>query len=125
MGLYFSYIIHFFISLLIGGLFCIGLWISRGGEMNEDGKTYKWRMILFPFYQYMTKKFGEWAKPIIGCYKCYASFWGTIIYWTMTVLAIRTNLIVKDFHVLILLWIIYCFSLVVVNVLLEKITSTE
>lgn len=125
MSVYFSFIIHFFISLLIGGLFCIGLWISRGGEMNEDGKTYKWRMILFPFYRYMTDKFGEWAKPIIGCYKCYASFWGTIIFWTMTVLAIRTGLIVKDFHVLIPLWIIYCFSLVVVNVLFEKITSTE
>jgi len=122
---YLSYLIHFIVSLFIGGLFCIGLWISRGGEMEEDETTYKWKMIFYPFYRYLTKKWGEWANPIIGCYKCYASFWGTILFWTSTAFAIRTNFIIKDYVILIPMCIIYCFSLVVVNVLIEKITDDQ
>lgn len=203
---YFAYIIHFFNSLFIGGLFCIGLWISRGGEMEEDNKTYKWRMIFYPFYRWLTNPYkecefyfeyemekligdinkwfpdnkvgylekldekgtaykisesqkyewnkiaceledkyavkiyiwgtsiqvwkeyervNEWAKPIIGCYKCYASFWGTILFWTLTSFAIKTNFIIKDYSILIPMWVVYCFSLVVVNVLLEKITDDQ
>ena len=125
MSTYYTYIIHFFNSLFIGGLFCIGLWISRGGEMNEDGKTYKWKMIFYPLYRYLTNKLGDLSKPLIGCYKCYASFWGTILYWTLTSFAIRTGYIIKDYSILIPMWIIYCFSLVVVNVLLEKITDDQ
>ena len=123
MSIYFSYVIHFFISLVVGGLFCIGLWISRGGAMNEDGVTYKWKMIFYPLYRLLENKWGEYAKPIIGCYKCYASFWGTILFWLCTSFAIKTNFIISDYSILIPMWVVYCFSLVVVNVLLEKITA--
>ncbi len=93
--------------------------------MEADGKTYKWRMIFYPLYLYLTDKLGEWSKPLIGCYKCYASFWGTILFWTTTAFSVRTEMIRMDFLVLIPMWIIYCFSLVVVNVLLEKITDDQ
>ena len=204
--MYYHYLIHFSVALVIGALFCIGLWISRDGEMEKlpnGEEKYKWRMILYPFYRWLTSPYtekeyyfekemkeliidinkwfpskiigymemdgilafklsdlhkqewnsiaceledkyevkihitennvlqawkqyersNEWAKPIIGCFKCYASFWGTIIFTLVTAFSIRTNFIPLDLFILIPMWILYCFSLVVVNVLVHKLTQ--
>lgn len=120
--MYYHFLIHYFISLLIGSVFCIGLWISRDGELNENG-SYKWKMIFYPLFVKLKDK--EWAKPIIGCYICYASFWGTIMFTLSSLFAIRTNFIPLDYVILIPMWVIYCFSLVVVNVLIEKPTREK
>lgn len=192
---YFSYLIHFAISLLVGVLYCIGIWISRDGETEVDGEGNKrdvWRMILYPIYKELANervvtiryldseydklsskinqwfpdlnidlangqiqetinklkkvsneleskysihfiefphsfevykdyiKVNEWSKPIIACYKCYASFHGSIIFLLSTLFAIRTEMIVYDIYILLPMWIIYVFSLVTLNVLLEK-----
>lgn len=59
-------------------------------------------------------------KPIIGCYKCYASFWGTIVFYLGTKLSIYLEYIPCDYNVLIPMWIFYCLSLVTANCLLYK-----
>jgi hypothetical protein len=129
--------IFFFVSLIIGGLFCIGLyWVSRGEtEIDPEGKERKvWGNLLYPLYKYLSnprkiqvgdKTYHEenfWAKPIIGCFVCFASFWGTIIYWSMVKFATYTKYIEMDIKILLPMWVIYCFSLSTINVFLEKVT---
>lgn len=73
------------------------------------------------FYEtYEQPVFGGWRKPLLLCYKCYASIWGTIIFILMSMFSIKTGLIPQDFYILIPMWIIYVFSLVVANMYLEK-----
>ena len=80
----------------------------------EEGKVYFYK-------QYEENVFSEyWTKPLLLCYKCYASIWGTIIFILMTSFSIKTGLIEKDFSILIPMWIVYVFSLVVANMYLEK-----
>jgi hypothetical protein len=194
-SLYFQYITHFAITLVIGTLYCIGLWISRDGETEIDPQGKErvvWSMVLYPLYKYlanerkvevvynqdyydqltikvkqwfpetdidfvndseeevirkiqpirgeleekyfirvdkiynhaiMSKDYYEvnwWSKPIIACYKCYASFHGTIIFVLSTMFATRVDFIEYDIYILLPMWIIYVFSLVTLNVLLEK-----
>jgi len=208
--LYFHYIIHFFILLFIGGIFCIGLFTSSRGETvtAPDGtKIDMWAMIFYPItkflcktkkkvvyfqkeylselYSQIKKDFPEqkiiyvnsecnmacvvspkdviqyWCsiqskieekylckmsvdehgyvkfwkeyevnifpsllfKPVIGCYKCYASVWGTLIYILGTNFAISTGYIYSDQHILIPMWIVYCMSLVTVNCWMYKIVK--
>lgn len=64
------------------------------------------------------------VKPIVGCYKCYASFWGTLIYVPSLALAIHTNLFEFNIVVSVIMWVIYCMSLVTVNVYFEKKTRS-
>jgi hypothetical protein len=218
MEIWLFYLIHFAIALIVGGLFCIGLWLSSRGadSVKPNGEeTTDWGMIFYPITRLLSKKtkytiyyegdefvklwhdikcdfkqhidlindvdfarsrgqydysvllilgneeeekinialwkmlicdiekrykikgeligremkfyeefekpvYGSWTKPLLLCFKCYASFWGTIIFTLVTLFSIRTNLIPIDFYVLIPMWIIYVFSLVVVNVYLEK-----
>lgn len=207
-----TYIIFFAIALVIGGLFCIGLWYSSLGEDSvkpDNSVTNDWAMIFYPIYRFLNRKkeetiyysgeqlhtlieklqcdykqYGDmvneitikekgfvvtvkdnmeiWeglfcdlykkynetqyvvnenldgfefykiievpvinpyiAKPLLLCFKCYASIWGSIIYWSMVAFAIRTNYIQKDFAILIPMWIFYCLSLVTVNTFIEKKT---
>jgi hypothetical protein len=80
----------------------------------EDGKVYLYE-------QFEENVFSEWwTKPLLLCYKCYASIWGTLIFTLMTLFSIKTGLIEKDFSVLIPMWIIYVFSLVVANMYVYK-----
>lgn len=62
-------------------------------------------------------------KPIIGCYKCYASVWGTIIFSLGTYFAVRVGHLELDYTILIPMWIIYCFSLVTLNCMVYKIVK--
>lgn len=192
---YFAYITFFFITLVIGALYCIGIWISRDGETEIDPQGKErvvWSMILYPLYRYLSNERKEevvynedyyedlnmklnqwfpeigidlmkdsedeivrkikpiqgelqekyfirldkiynhailkkqyyqvnkWSKPIIACYKCYASFHGTIIFVLSTMFATRVDFIEYDIYILLPMWIIYVFSLVTLNVLLEK-----
>ncbi len=135
--MFLNYIIFFFVTLFIGGLSCIGLWWSSRGEEEidpEGNKRVVWSNILYPLYRLLSnpKKIvvGEktyhkenwWAKPIIGCFMCYASFWGTIIYLIMASEAVRYGYIKFDIQTLIIFWVFYCFSLVTINTFLENIT---
>lgn len=205
--MYYHYVIHYFITLLVSSLFCIGLWISRSGEseVSPNGlKVDKWSMIFYPIYKWLAKPrleiieytlpqfleladmvkvdFGKemdlyfkfcqsksiitlsseqftnwlsvakhikneygvkmcihennvvsfykeyyrvrtWTKPIIACYKCFASFWGAILFTISSLFAIRLEYINLDLFILIPMCIIFLLNLVVVNVLLEKISK--
>lgn len=135
--MFLQYIIFFFVSLIIGGLFCIGLWWSSRGEEEIDARgqlRVVYKNILYPLYKKLSnpkkivvgkKTYIEdnwWAKPIIGCYTCMASFWGTIIFVTMSLFAHRTKFIDIDLAIMIPMWVIYCFALSTINVFLEKVT---
>ena len=192
---YFAYITFFFITLVIGVLYCIGIWISRDGEIEIDPQGEKrvvWSMILYPLYRYLSNErkievvynkdyyedltikvkqwfpetdidfvndtedeviekikpiqgeleekyfirldkiynhaimkkqyyqVNHWSKPIIACYKCYASFHGSIVFLLSSMMATRLEFIEYDLYILLPMWIIYVFSLVTLNVLLEK-----
>lgn len=192
---YFAYITFFFITLVIGALYCIGIWISRDGETEIDPQGKErvvWSMILYPLYRYLSNERKEevvynedyyedlnlklnqwfpeinvdlmkdteeevlrkikpiqgeleekyfikvvnkynhayfqkqyyqvnkWSKPIIACYKCYASFHGSIVFLLSSMMATRLEFIECDLYILLPMWIIYVFSLVTLNVLLEK-----
>jgi hypothetical protein len=210
MNLFFIYIIFYAITLLIGGLFCIGLWISSQGEdeIQPDGKLRNvWAMIFYPIHRYLDRKKTEFiyysgeqleglieqfkadykqymgltdvmeitkngfktdsvenadlwekafvdlykrkqiiymrydlefdfckeyetpiispyiSKPLLLCFKCFASIWGSLVFWAMTLFALRVDFIPCDFYVLVPMWVLYCFNLVVVNVKIEKKTS--
>jgi hypothetical protein len=192
---YFAYITFFFITLVIGAMYCIGIWISRDGETEVDPQGKErvvWSMILYPLYRYLSNErkievvynkdyyeelsiklnqwfpeinvdlmkdteeevlrkikpiqgeleekyfikvvnkynhayfqkqyyqVNKWSKPIIACYKCYASFHGSIVFLLSSMMATRLEFIEYDLYILLPMWIIYVFSLVTLNVLLEK-----
>lgn len=213
MELYFIYIIHFAISLILGGLFCIGLWNSSQGEIEvrpNGEKVTEWGMIFYPIHKFLSQTkeekvyyidneldkliekikcdfkqhgaiitdiqevyngikiigedlnfektlwdsllcdiekkyciksdiekgiirfakiyevpiFNEYiTKPLLLCYKCYASIWGTVIFILTTLFAIRVRFIPKDFIVLIPMWVVYVFALVNVNIFIYKKTK--
>lgn len=58
-------------------------------------------------------------KPFIGCFKCYSSFYGTLIYWFAYYIAIR-NGVNLDFTSVALLNLPYCLSLIYVVIWFEK-----
>lgn len=64
-----------------------------------------------------------WTKPIIACFKCFASFWGIILFSLSSLFAIRLEYIILDLFILIPMCIVFLLNLVVVNVLLEKISK--
>lgn len=86
-------------------------------SIDSDGVIKVWKV-------YKVHKFSPYIfKPIVGCYKCYASFWGTIIYWLGVALATYTDYVEQDFDILVPMWVVYCMSLVTVNCMIEKITK--
>ena len=207
--MYYHLIIHFAVLLVIGGLFCLGLFMSSRGESEQapNGTCIdKWGMIFYPitkfacktkteivyysgyelkvFFSQLIKDFPnywdslfcdmktnvgsletnnlkEWlmivgqvenkygvkistdnegiikiwkeyekpvynsffCKPLIGCYKCYASIWGSLIFWLGTNFAISVGYFERDYSVLIPLWIVYCLSLVSVNCMVYKLVK--
>jgi len=84
----------------------------RDGLKFEFCKSYE-TPIISPFI----------SKPLLLCFKCFASIWGSLVFWTMVLFALRVDFIPCDLYVLIPMWILYCFSLVVVNVKIEKKTK--
>lgn len=62
-------------------------------------------------------------KPVIGCYKCYASVWGTIIFYFGSLFAEKTGFLEIDYSILIPMWVIYCFSLVTLNCMIFKLVK--
>lgn len=208
--MYFEYLIHFAVMLIIGTLFCLGLFMSSRGETEvapDGSKVDLWAMILYPMTKFLCRSFtykvyygndklvllkrtieidfedhvylfksaevgydfiksikkhySQWDellpmiehkygikttrtidgkiffwkeyqkfvlpsilfKPIIGCYKCYASVWGTIIFSLGTSFAVRVGYLELDYTILIPMWIIYCFSLVTLNCMVYKIVK--
>lgn len=69
---------NFILDILLISLFCNGLAI-----ISSEG------YVLHPFKIWMNEVFHEDSKfrflynPIIGCVVCYASFWGSIMYWIL------------------------------------------
>lgn len=72
------------------------------------------------YFQKQYYQVNKWSKPIIACYKCYASFHGSIVFLLSSMMATRLEFIEYDLYILLPMWIIYVFSLVTLNVLLEK-----
>lgn len=65
-------------EILFISLFCNGLAL-----ISSEG------YVLYGFKSWMNETFHEEHKlrfiynPVIGCVVCYASFWGSIIYWVL------------------------------------------
>lgn len=101
-----------------------GNWLSIANELeskysikifiSDSGYLSVWK----EYYE-----FNWWAKPIIACYKCYASFWGSIVFWAQSALAIHTGYLPSNYWVLIVMWLIFVPSLVPLNQLLYKLTK--
>lgn len=65
------------------------------------------------------------AYPIIMCYKCYVSFWGSLLYWTFTWVASYLGFIYFDYRISMILWPIFVLSLLPINILLFKLTEEK
>lgn len=63
----------------------------------------------------------EWSKPIVACYKCYPSFWGSIVYWSLVAFFVKTNFVCYDLSILIPMWILYVLALTPLNMMLHKL----
>lgn len=62
----------------------------------------------------------EWIyKPIFGCVYCYASFWGSIIYWVLTVFVYQQGINIQT----IAAWPVACIAAVFTNGLLYGVLS--
>lgn len=58
------------------------------------------------------KKRGEWIyKPIFGCVMCYASFWGSIVYWLLTVFVFQHGVTIQTLTA----WPLICIMAVGLN----------
>ena len=81
--------------------FCVGLQISL-----EQG------MILHPLYRFLDRKIqSKWLrKPLFDCVYCFASIWGTTVYWTIQIMGKN----IYGYKPLVY-WIILTFACVYVN----------
>ena len=88
-------------TLIYMSLFCVGLQISM-----ESG------MLLNPIYRYLDKRIKkEWLrKVLIDCMYCFASLWGSIVFWTIQIANDNINGISTVIY-----WIILTFCCVYVN----------
>jgi len=90
-------------------LFCLGI-----REITDDigGR------IGYPLKEFLlTKEIPEWIlKPVILCVTCMASFWGSLLYFTLIVLEHGFNNLCEISTYII--WIIVCFSVSFLNTLL-------
>lgn len=100
--------IFFHISAFILFVFCQAFFIN-GWNASLDTE-----MIFNPLKKWVTKVLGGfWSKPIVGCVKCMASFWGSVTYWPVVVFLFgfhcwQLGLFVADVFILIpVTWIIY------------------
>lgn len=68
---------------LILDIFLISLFCNGLALISSEG------YVLHPFKVWMNNTFPEESKlrfiynPVIGCVVCYASFWGSIMYWIL------------------------------------------
>lgn len=90
-------------------MFCNGL-----RHLTEAG------MLLHSLHNWCEVKLPEWVyMPVIGCIYCYASFWGTIIYWLLTMYGFSDPISIEA----IIMWPIVCVSCVFTNGLFYGIIS--
>jgi len=102
------------------------VWMRNAAELKEkmyietrihdDGTFEIWK-------EYVCVRF--LSKPIIGCYKCYASFWGSIVYWVMIGVASYLGFIKYDSFVVFPLWFLFVFCLIPFNVMIHKLTEEK
>jgi hypothetical protein len=98
--------------ILVVSLSCLGIREVTDGV--DDGR------IGYPIRKWFIDQ--EWmplffAKPIILCVTCMASFWGTIIYWSITY-HFSTNLNFMTDYTVYIKWVFCCLSASFVNTLL-------
>lgn len=86
------------------------------GSIDQHGVLKFWNEYDEPVYSKFIR------KPLVGCYKCYASFWGTVFFWPYAWLASACGYIELS-QALVPIWIAFCFCLVPVNIYLEKVTK--
>lgn len=63
------------------------------------------------------------TKPLFLCYKCYASIYGSIIFYLSSKFAIKYYFIEEDWEVLRFMWVIYIFCLITVSMYIYKKTD--
>lgn len=97
-------------KIIIISLFCNGLNIAL-----------KEKMILFSFGEWVRKvvKNETVLKPLVNCVYCFASVWGTIIYWLITIVLNNQSVCAQTLTE----WVIICFSCIFTNGLFYAIIS--
>lgn len=108
-------LITFILFVFVSGLICNGWNISTRKEMILGFWQKYWESYTQEEEGSMPKyRFPEWVqKPLSSCVLCYASIYGSIIFWS-TYLYEPLFFPEKTFQ-LILVWITFTFSLVFMN----------
>ena len=88
----------YFELILIVSLFCLGL-----RAVTDDG------MIGYPIRKFALDNFPVLGKPIVLCSTCMSSFWGTVIFWGLSLQASAYD------HYMIASWLGVCISSAFVN----------
>lgn len=98
----------FICKILIISAFCVGL-----KKMTEEN------MILNkPFNWLYESDMPDWIfKPLIGCHYCFASLWGSIVYWIVSIYGCHEVMI----NQLLWMWPVICICCVFTNGLLYGI----
>ena len=97
-------------KIIIISLFCCGLKKAMGEGMILNGPS-NWLSNVI--------KNDELLKPIVGCVYCFASFWGTLVYWGLTLNVFMDNICPRT----ITEWIIVCVCCIFTNGLFYGIIS--
>lgn len=89
-------------KIFIISMFCVGL-----KKMTEED------MILHGVERWLDKRIkSDLAyKPLIGCVYCYASLWGSLIYWILSIYGYREMF----YFQLLCLWPVVCICCVFLN----------
>lgn len=112
-----EYILSFSIFVILQGLAINGIKeVFDGKEVNELGKgMVTYGNVFYPLRKWLSKYISEyWQKPLWGCIRCMASFYGTITFFVTVLPLFGFNL----FEVWV--WVCDIFILVTVNWLIYK-----
>lgn len=73
--------------VFLSSLFVTTLFVTGLRTTTKDG------YILAPIRLFLESLIGKfWSKPFLSCAPCMCSFWGSVVYWTVSILYLLTAL---------------------------------
>lgn len=129
-----NWLLNYILFAIIGSLVMCGWYVitrhevityddvEENGKQEVRGKIFKFWSVFFEQTRQGKYRFPHWVHaPLSSCVYCYASIYGSIIFWVGGLVFCRlANVNLAFSWYLVLLWIAYCFITSALNGIIIK-----